>query len=182
MRLVVTDPTLDEALKPQGKDWTTFTRQEVRSVVCAICHVGHKFSGEGKSLTLPWKNETSIGNFERYYVDEEFTDWQRSESGAEMIKMQHPDCGLFLAGSTHYSAGISCADCHMANKAGQQPAQTWHCQRKPTICTRHRSFAGILSLQKTAWDFTTQRGRCPFRLQPQTCSARRSSRSCNPLS
>lgn len=57
---------------------------------------------------------SSNENIEPYDVDEEFTNWQRCESGAEMIKMQHPDCGLFSAGSTHYSTGVSWADCHMA--------------------------------------------------------------------
>lgn len=39
MRLVVTNPALDEALQAQGIDWETLTRQEMRSVVCANCHV-----------------------------------------------------------------------------------------------------------------------------------------------
>ena len=30
-----------------------------------------------------------------------------------MIKMQHPDYELFSADSTHYKAGVACADCHM---------------------------------------------------------------------
>ncbi len=113
MRLVVTNPALDEALKAQGKDWTTFTRQEMRSVVCANCHVEYYFAGEGKYLTLPWENGTTIDSIEKYYTDVKFTDWVHADSGAQMIKIQHPDYELFSAGSTHYSAGVSCADCHM---------------------------------------------------------------------
>jgi nitrite reductase (cytochrome c-552) len=30
-----------------------------------------------------------------------------------MIKMQHPDYELFTADSTHYKAGVACADCNM---------------------------------------------------------------------
>jgi nitrite reductase (cytochrome c-552) len=30
-----------------------------------------------------------------------------------MIKMQHPEYEFFTADSTHYAAGVSCADCHM---------------------------------------------------------------------
>ena len=30
-----------------------------------------------------------------------------------MIKMQHPEYELFTADSTHYKAGVACADCHM---------------------------------------------------------------------
>lgn len=30
-----------------------------------------------------------------------------------MIKMQHPEYELFTQNSTHYNAGVACADCHM---------------------------------------------------------------------
>jgi nitrite reductase (cytochrome c-552) len=113
MRLIVTNPALDEALKAQGKDWRTFTRQEMRTVVCANCHVEYYFAGEGKYLTFPWENGTRIEDIEAYYKTIEFTDWKHKESETPMIKMQHPDYELFTAGSTHYEAGVSCADCHM---------------------------------------------------------------------
>src|SRR5574340_1833269 len=113
MRLIVTNPALNEALKAQGKDWTTFTRQEMRTVVCANCHVEYYFKGEGKYLTFPWARGTDIENIEAYYTEEGFSDWTHPDSGASMIKMQHPDYELFTAGSTHFNAGVSCADCHM---------------------------------------------------------------------
>lgn len=113
MRLIVTNPALDEALKAQGKDWRTFTRQEMRTVVCANCHVEYYFAGEGNYLTFPWKNGTRIEEIEAYYNTIAFTDWKHKESEAPMIKMQHPDYELFTAGSTHYEAGVACADCHM---------------------------------------------------------------------
>ncbi len=113
MRLVVTNPALDEALKAQGKDWTTFTRQEMRMIVCANCHVEYYFKGDGKYLTFPWEGGTSIEAIEAYYDEYGFTDWTHPDSGAQMIKMQHPDYELFSAGSTHFNAGVACADCHM---------------------------------------------------------------------
>jgi nitrite reductase (cytochrome c-552) len=113
MRLVVTNPALDEALKAQGKDWRTFTRQEMRTVVCANCHVEYYFKGDGKYLTFPWENGTRIEDIESYYKEIDFADWTHKESEAPMIKMQHPEFELFTAGSTHYAAGVSCADCHM---------------------------------------------------------------------
>ena len=30
-----------------------------------------------------------------------------------MLKAQHPEYEMFTAGSTHYNAGVACADCHM---------------------------------------------------------------------
>jgi nitrite reductase (cytochrome c-552) len=113
MRLVVTNPALDEALKAQGKDWREFTRQEMRTVVCANCHVEYYFEGEGKYLTFPWENGTRIEDIEGYYQAIDFTDWSHKESETPMIKMQHPEYEFFTAGSTHYEAGVSCADCHM---------------------------------------------------------------------
>lgn len=113
MRLIVTNPALEEALAAQGKNWKTFTRQEMRSVVCANCHVEYSFAGEGKYLTLPWKGGTSIEAIDAYYDEIGFTDWTHPDSGAALIKMQHPDFEFFSNGSTHYSAGVSCADCHM---------------------------------------------------------------------
>lgn len=113
MRLVVTNPALDEGLKAQGKDWQTFTRQEMRTVVCANCHVEYYFAGEGKYLTFPWKNGTTVEAMEKYYDEIKFSDWKNPDSGTDTVKMQHPDYELFTAGSTHFKAGVACADCHM---------------------------------------------------------------------
>ena len=118
MRLVVTNPALEEALAAQGKDWTTFTRQEMRTVVCANCHVEYYFLGDGKYLTFPWENGTNIDQIAQYYAesfaDGSFVkDWDHPQSGAPMIKMQHPEFEFFTANSTHYNAGVACADCHM---------------------------------------------------------------------
>ncbi len=113
MRLIVTNPALEEALQAQGKDWRTFTRQEMRTVVCANCHVEYYFAGEGKYLVFPWKDGSKIENIAQFYADLEFKDWEHPQSGAPMIKMQHPEYEFFTADSTHYKAGVACADCHM---------------------------------------------------------------------
>jgi nitrite reductase (cytochrome c-552) len=113
MKLVVTNPALDEALKAQGKDWTTFTRQEMRTVVCANCHVEYYFAGDGKYLTFPWANGANIDQIDAYYDGNGFKDWEYPETGTPMIKMQHPEYEMYTADSTHYKAGVACADCHM---------------------------------------------------------------------
>ncbi|MFO7623914.1 MAG: ammonia-forming cytochrome c nitrite reductase subunit c552, partial [Anaerolineales bacterium] len=66
MRLIVTNPALEEALEKQGKDWRTFTRQEMRTVVCANCHVEYYFAGEDNYLTFPWQNGTRIEEIAAY--------------------------------------------------------------------------------------------------------------------
>lgn len=113
MRLIVTNPALENALKAQGKDWTTFTRQEMRTVVCANCHVEYYFAGDHKYLTFPWEKGTRIENILDYYSEIGFKDWEYPETKTPMLKAQHPEYEMFTAGSTHYNAGVSCADCHM---------------------------------------------------------------------
>ena len=113
MRLIVTNPALKEALEAQGKDWTTFTRQEMRTVVCANCHVEYYFKGDGKYLTFPWAKGTEIHQIIEYYEESGFKDWDYPEALTPMLKAQHPEYEFFTADSTHYKAGVSCSDCHM---------------------------------------------------------------------
>ena len=113
MRLIVTNPALDEALKAQGKDWHTFTRQEMRTVVCANCHVEYYFKGDGKYLTFPWAKGTNIDQIVSYYEESGFKDWEYPDAKTPMLKAQHPEYEFFTADSTHFKAGVACADCHM---------------------------------------------------------------------
>jgi len=113
MRLIVTNPALAEALSAQGLDWETFTRQEMRTIVCANCHVEYYFKGDGKYLTFPWAKGTDIDSIVAYYEESGFKDWEYPDAGTPMLKAQHPEYEFFTASSTHYNAGVSCADCHM---------------------------------------------------------------------
>ena len=113
MRLIVTNPALEEAFERQGKDWETFSRQEMRTVVCANCHVEYYFKGDGKYLTFPWDNGTTVDEMIAYYEESGFKDWEYPDTLTPMLKAQHPEYEFFTAGSTHYNAGVSCADCHM---------------------------------------------------------------------
>lgn len=113
MRLIVTNPALDNALKAQGINWEDLSRQEMRTVVCANCHVEYYFAGENKLLVFPWSGGTTVDAISDYYAELDFKDWQHAESGAPMIKIQHPEYEFYTAGSTHYNAGVACADCHM---------------------------------------------------------------------
>jgi nitrite reductase (cytochrome c-552) len=118
MRLIVTNPALEAALKEQGKDWKTFSRQEMRSLVCANCHVEYYFVGKEKLLTFPWGKGTRIDQIWDYYQTtlydgKPFSDWVYPDTNTPMLKAQHPDYEMFTADSTHYKAGVACADCHM---------------------------------------------------------------------
>lgn len=112
MALRLTRSGLINALEQQGKDWTQASRQEMRTLVCAQCHVEYYFAGENKILTFPWKNGVNIDQIDQYYQDIKFVDWKHAETGGGMLKMQHPEYELYTTG-LHYSSGVACADCHM---------------------------------------------------------------------
>jgi nitrite reductase (cytochrome c-552) len=112
MNLRITRPALAEAFDRQGIDINKATHQEMRSLVCAQCHVEYYFKGDGKYLTFPWDEGFSADNMEAYYDNYGFTDWTHALSRAPMLKAQHPDYELYKTG-VHADRGVSCADCHM---------------------------------------------------------------------
>lgn len=116
MNLRISRPALIEAYNRMGKDITKSTHQEMRSLVCAQCHVEYYFDKkkvEGVPyLTLPWDNGFSAENMEDYYDNIEFSDWTHKLSRAPMLKAQHPGFETFMTG-IHAERGVSCADCHM---------------------------------------------------------------------
>jgi nitrite reductase (cytochrome c-552) len=133
MRLIVTNPALEEALEKQGKDWRTFTRQEMRTVVCANCHVEYYFAGEDNYLTFPWQNGTRIEEIAAYYTEIGFKDWTYPGTDTPMIKMQHPEYEVYTADSTHYKAGVACADCHMPYTRDGAVKYSTHNVRSPLL-------------------------------------------------
>ena len=112
MNLTITRPALVEAFQRRGIDIAKASNQEMRSLVCAQCHVEYYFKGDGKYATFPWDGGFSLEAMEEYYEQVGFTDWTHALSKAPMLKAQHPDYELFMAG-THGQRGLSCADCHM---------------------------------------------------------------------
>jgi nitrite reductase (cytochrome c-552) len=113
MELRITRPALKNALEARGIDLSTATRQEMRTYVCAQCHVEYYFLGENKTLTFPWSQGLNIDNIEAHYDAYQFKDWTHKESGAPMVKIQHPEYELWSTG-IHAKSGVTCADCHMA--------------------------------------------------------------------
>nr|WP_259335565.1 ammonia-forming cytochrome c nitrite reductase [Alistipes sp. AF48-12] len=112
MNLTITRPALIEAFERQGKSVADATPQEMRTLVCAQCHVEYYFKGDGKYLTFPWDKGQTVEEIETYYDQTEFSDWTHALSRAPMLKAQHPDYELFQLGP-HAQRGLGCADCHM---------------------------------------------------------------------
>ncbi len=88
------------------------TRQEMRSLVCAQCHVEYYFKGEGKLVTYPWDKGLKMENIEAYYNEVGHNDWKHKETGAGVLKAQHPEFEMWSQG-IHARSGVSCSDCHM---------------------------------------------------------------------
>lgn len=95
-----------------GKDVNSVTHQEMRTLVCAQCHVEYYFKGEKKYLVFPWSKGFSVDSIEKYYDEIAFSDWTHPLSKTPMLKAQHPDYELYTMG-IHAQRGLSCADCHM---------------------------------------------------------------------
>ncbi len=113
MNLRITRPALVEAYQRQGKSIFKTTHQEMRSQVCAQCHVEYYFKGKTETyLTFPWDQGISVEEIESYYDANEHVDWTHALSKTPMLKAQHPDWELFQAG-IHFQRGLACADCHM---------------------------------------------------------------------
>ena len=88
------------------------SRQEMRSMVCGQCHVEYYFKGDQKRLTFPWSNGLKVEQMEAYYDASGWSDWTHKDSGAKVLKAQHPEFELWSQG-IHARSGVSCADCHM---------------------------------------------------------------------
>lgn len=153
MNLTITRPALVEAFERMGKDITKASHQEMRSLVCAQCHVEYYFDKNkapgAAYLTFPWDKGFSVEAMEEYYDEAEFKDWTHALSKAPMLKAQHPGYEVYMTG-IHAQRGVSCADCHMPYKSEGGQKFTDHKMQSPLnnianscqVC--HREEAGTL--------------------------------------
>ena len=104
------------------------TRQEMRTYVCGQCHVEYYFKGPEKTLTYPWQNGLKIENIMAYYEEVKHKDWTHKQSGADVLKAQHPEFEMYNQG-IHARSGVSCADCHMPyTREGAMKISSHHVQ------------------------------------------------------
>jgi nitrite reductase (cytochrome c-552) len=93
------------------------TRQEMRSFACGQCHVEY-YCANKDTLTFPWGHGLKIEQIEQFWAEKKFPDgsdfhdYIHAETGAPLLKAQHPEFELWSQG-IHARAGVSCADCHM---------------------------------------------------------------------
>ena len=120
MQLRVTRPAFVEGLRAlkaaqgvAGYDVNrAATRQEMRAYVCGQCHVEYYFKGPEKRLTYPWAKGIRVDEILQYYEENPHDDWTHAETGARVLKAQHPEFEMWSQG-IHARSGVACADCHM---------------------------------------------------------------------
>jgi nitrite reductase (cytochrome c-552) len=91
------------------------TRQEMRAYVCGQCHDEYHFSGPEKRLVYPWAKGLLVENILAFYDEQKFKDWEHANTGAPVLKAQHPEFEMWNQG-IHARSGVVCADCHMPYK------------------------------------------------------------------
>lgn len=113
------------------------SRTEMRSFVCGQCHVEY-YCSSAMPLEFPWSkglkvedleahwNATTLPNGSRFY------DYKHSESGAEILKAQHPEFELWSQG-IHSRSGVACADCHMPYQRDGATKVSDHWVRSPLL-------------------------------------------------
>lgn len=113
------------------------SRTEMRSFVCAQCHVEYYCSSQ-MPLTFPWGkglradqqeafwNETKFANGDRFF------DYKHAETGAPILKAQHPEFELWSQG-VHARSGVACADCHMPYMRDGATKVSDHWVRSPLL-------------------------------------------------
>jgi nitrite reductase (cytochrome c-552) len=93
------------------------SRNELRSFVCGQCHVEYYCSSK-MPLTFPWSKGLRADDIEAAWDAQKFpdgsafVDFVHQETGAPILKAQHPEFELWNQG-VHARSGVSCADCHM---------------------------------------------------------------------
>jgi nitrite reductase (cytochrome c-552) len=140
MQLRVTRPGFLEGIrrvKGEGYDPNRdATRQEMRSYVCGQCHVEYHFEGPEKRLVYPWHEGLRADEIAAHYEKTGFADWTHAESGAPVLKAQHPEFELWNQG-IHARSGVACADCHMPYvRVGAMKVSDHHV-RSPVLNLNH---------------------------------------------
>lgn len=113
------------------------TRNEMRSLVCGQCHVEYYCSSDFP-LTFPWSNGLKMEDLEKEWDEtkltsgERFYDYKHKETGAPVLKAQHPEFELWSQG-IHARSGVSCADCHMPYMRDGASKVSDHWVRSPLL-------------------------------------------------
>jgi nitrite reductase (cytochrome c-552) len=124
------DFTLGKAFRAIGADESKLTRQDMRTLVCAQCHVTYSIPKDAgmksTDVVFPWEgskwgNITIENIIRKLRSSPANKEWTQSVTGFKMAFIRHPEFELFSNNSVHWKAGVACSDCHMPyTKTGTQ--------------------------------------------------------------
>jgi nitrite reductase (cytochrome c-552) len=106
-------------------------------MVCGQCHVEY-YCGSKTTLFYPWNNGLKVEQIENYYDGYQFADghrffdWKHADSGAEVLKAQHPEFEMWSQG-IHARSGVACTDCHMPYRREGAIKISDHWMRSPLL-------------------------------------------------
>ena len=89
----------------------------MRTFVCAQCHIEY-YCSSAMPLTAPWGKGLNVDQIETFWNETKmpdggrFFDYKHAETGAPILKAQHPEFEVWSQG-VHARSGVACADCHM---------------------------------------------------------------------
>jgi nitrite reductase (cytochrome c-552) len=112
-------------------------RGEMRSFVCGQCHVEY-YCGSKMPLTFPWGKGLRAEQIEAFWDETKFpdgkpfSDFTHAETGAPVLKAQHPEFELWSQG-VHARSGVACADCHMPYMRDGASKVSDHWVRSPLL-------------------------------------------------
>ena len=123
MELRLTQPAFLEALAKRSIDPARLSHQDMKSYVCAQCHVARN----GRS-PIPLTAAGIVALSEQTGQ----ADWSHARSGAPLLKLRHPEFELWSLGS-HAQRGVSCVDCHMPYQSEGSLRNTSHQMKSPLL-------------------------------------------------
>lgn len=130
MQLRVYNQGFVESMARKGIDVSKASHNEMRAYVCAQCHTEYYFAAEDGRVSMPYEKGFDPESEWLYYQGGSAGgfkgDWTHPDSGAIMLKAQHPDFECWQL-SVHADAGVTCVDCHMPymRKDGQKYTSHW---------------------------------------------------------
>ncbi|MEW6185980.1 MAG: ammonia-forming cytochrome c nitrite reductase subunit c552 [Thermodesulfobacteriota bacterium] len=114
--------TLNKALTDIGQETKKLGRQELRSLVCAQCHVTYIVQKDqemkSKAVFFPWQGskpgDISVENIIKVLKsDPSHLEWTQAVTGFKFGFIRHPEYEFYSRNSVHWKANVACADCHM---------------------------------------------------------------------
>ncbi len=113
------------------------------NLMCAQCHVEYNCNpgidlSTGQQVTMADRRTnlfqwTNVFDYTKRMLEEfKFADFKNAETGAYILKIQHPETETFW-GSKHERAGVECKDCHMPKIKNPKTGKTYtsHAMRSP---------------------------------------------------